>query len=185
MRAFISLNLSEETRLTLKEFQKSTKDVLGFADSKKVKWEASDKFHITMFFIGEIDDAKAEELKDGFELIRAENIGALSFEVKGLNAFPNLHKPRVIYAEVYEKEGKLNKLNEAINRMMKSFGFEHTVNFNAHITLGRVKRYENLQAKNLGKIEIKNNFEISKLCFMKSTLNSNGAVHEEVFNTDL
>lgn len=185
MRVFISLNLNEETRVILKEFQKSIKEELGFSESGKVKWESPDKFHITMFFIGEISDNKVEELRDEFKNIHEERIGAISLKLGKLNAFPNMYKPRVLYTEVIEKDGKLYKLNDSINRIMKRNGYEESGKFHPHITLGRVRRDCSLHGVKERSIIEKSSFEVHGLNIMKSVLSREGSEHESIFFAEL
>ena len=183
MRGFISLNLSAETILRLKDFQKSVKDSLGYTDSKKVKWEDPDKFHITLFFIGEIDEDKTQQIIKELKNIHNENIGAISLETGNLNGFPDLRRARVLFAEVKDKENKLIKLSGVINRIMKGAGYEQSGKFNAHITLGRVRRDCRIQG--LPSAAIHENFTIKDLRLMKSVLSRDGAVHESIFSTEL
>jgi 2'-5' RNA ligase len=181
MRVFISLNINEETRTILKNFQKSVKEDLGLSESGKVKWESPDKFHITMFFIGEISDGKVEELKVEFKKIHEEKIGAISIRLGKLNAFPNMYKPRVLFTEVIEKDGKLPKLNDAINSIMKRNGFEESGKFHPHITLGRVRRDNSLHGVKERSIIEESSFEVQGLNIMKSVLSKEGSEHESIF----
>ena len=183
MRAFISLNLNDETVTLLKGFQKSVKEELGYADSKNIRWEDPDKFHITLFFIGEIDDKRIEDLKIGLKNIKDEQTGLLSLGLGKLNGFPDLNKPRVLFVEVIDSENKLNRLSGVVNRITKDIGVDQSSKFHAHITLGRVKR--DCRIKRLTGLNIKHNFEIKELHLMKSTLNRDGAVHESLFSAEL
>jgi len=185
MRVFISLNLNGETRAILRNFQKSVKEDLGFSESGKVKWESPDKFHITMFFIGDCSDNKVEELKEAFKKIQEESIGTISMNFGKLNAFPNMFKPRVLFTEVIEKEGKLIKLNDAINRIMRRNGYEENAKFHPHITLGRVRRDVSLQGVKENSVIVKHSFDIQGLNIMKSVLSREGSTHESIFFAEL
>ena len=183
MRAFISLNLCEETVSVLKEIQKSVKEELGNTDSKNVRWEASDKFHVTLFFIGEIEDERIEDLKLSLKNIKDEHIGVLSLGLRKLSGFPDMNRPRVLFVEVFDLENKLNKLNGIINKIMKDISVEQGSKFHAHITLGRIKK--DCKIKRLTNLNIQHNFDIKDLHLMKSTLNRDGAVHESLFSAEL
>ncbi|MFZ4589978.1 MAG: RNA 2',3'-cyclic phosphodiesterase [Ignavibacteria bacterium] len=183
MRAFISLNLDDEIRAILTNFQKNIKDGLGITESRKVKWESPDKFHITMFFVGDIGEDKIEDLKEKLKDINEEQIGKVSLEITRAGGFPDLGRPRVIFAEVTDKEQKLNKLSDAINKTMKDLGFEQSAKYRAHITLGRVRR--DCRINGLTDITVKGNFDVNKVHIMRSTLNSDGAVHESIFSAEL
>jgi 2'-5' RNA ligase len=178
MRTFISLNLSDDTVLILKDFQKSVKDLLGFTESKKVKWEAPDKFHITLFFVGDIDEDKIEQVKEDLKKI---NTRTFYLRLNKLNAFPNLRNPRVLFTEVVEKGDKLNSLSEAINGIMKGYGYEQGGKFHPHVTLGRVRRDMRLHGLKENAVPVVSDFEISELHIMKSVLSREGSVHESIF----
>ncbi|MCX6158619.1 MAG: RNA 2',3'-cyclic phosphodiesterase [Ignavibacteriota bacterium] len=183
MRTFISLNLSEETVSVLKDFQRLVKDKLRYADSKNVKWEEPDKFHITLFFIGDIGEDKIGDLKISLGNINKEKTGKIFLELGILNGFPDLNSPRVLFAEVIDKENKLKRLSGIINNIMKDFGFEQSSKFHAHITLGRVKR--NCTIEKIMGTGISHNFEINGVHLMKSALSRDGAVHESLLFVEL
>jgi RNA 2',3'-cyclic 3'-phosphodiesterase len=148
-----------------------------------VKWEAPDKFHITMFFIGEIDEEKAAQLANELKNVKNEKIGSISLELGNLNGFPDLRRARVLFTEVKDIENKLTKLSIVLNRIMKGFGYEQGGKFKAHITLGRVRKDSII--KGLTELSLNGNFEIKKLHIMKSVLSREGAVHESIFSTEL
>jgi len=185
MRVFISLNIDEETRTILKNFQKIIKEDLGYTESGKVKWEAPDKFHITMFFIGDASEQKIEVLKNEFKELHKEKIGTIHMEPGKLNAFPNKLKPRVLFVEVTEKEGKLYRLNNSILRIMKNNGYEESSGFHPHITIGRVRRDNSLHGLKENCFLEKVNFEVHGLNIMKSNLSREGSEHESIFYTEL
>jgi 2'-5' RNA ligase len=157
--------------------------VLGINESGKVKWESPDKFHITMFFIGDIAEDKIEYLKDKLKDISKEQIGKVSLEITRAGGFPDMRRPRVIFAEVKDKKQKLNKLSEVINRTMKDSGFDQSTKFRAHITMGRVRR--DCRINGLTEIPVKGFFDVNEIHIMKSTLNRDGAIHESIFSAEL
>ncbi len=183
MRAFISLNISRETAAVIKEFQDTVKHSLGYADSHNFRWETPDKFHITIFFIGDTEETEIENIKNCLADIKEEGIGTINLELGRLSGFPDIKRPNVLFVELKDNENKLQRLNKFIKDCVKSLGFEHSGKYHAHITLGRVKR--NCRIKMPTDLSLAGSFEIRNISLMKSTLNKEGAIHECLFNAEL
>jgi RNA 2',3'-cyclic 3'-phosphodiesterase len=180
MRAFISLNPGLTAANELLKIQKEFRDLLGDRESNKIKWETPDKFHITMFFIGEIDNNKAKNIRSDFEKIAGNMTGKIFCESKYLSAFPNTRNPRVIICEAENTDGKIFVLNDIIVNTLAGYGLKQDKKFHPHITLGRVKRDRNPDIDCMDDIRFSLNYEIEELLFMESVLKSEGAVHTVV-----
>jgi len=180
MRTFISLNLDEETKKRILEIQLKVKEKVSEINKEflsSIKWESEDKFHMTLFFIGEIDETNIDKVH--FKLTEIENEldnYGMTFSVAGISGFPRLRFPRVIIIELENKDGKVFVLSEKINTKLKETGFQTDKKFFPHITIGRVKRDRKL---NLIGIKERNNpkleFEIKNFYLMKSELKSSGS----------
>ena len=138
IRAFIALPLPEEIQHEFGVIQQQL-----IESQAEVKWETSDKFHITLKFLGDVDPPKpaliAEELKHSLGSFHKFDLSFLT-----LGAFPNSVRPRVVWIGTQQNE-HIVRLQESIEQVCSSFGFEkETRPFHAHITLGRVKGDRNL-----------------------------------------
>jgi len=74
MRTFISLNLDQETKKRVLEIQLRVKEKISEINKEvldSIKWETVDKFHMTLFFIGEIDETDINKVH--FKLAEIEN----------------------------------------------------------------------------------------------------------------
>jgi 2'-5' RNA ligase len=65
--------------------------------------------------------------------------------------------------------------------IMKRNGYEESVKFHPHITLGRVRRDRILHGVKENSIIEKSSFEVNGLNIMKSVLSREGSVHESIF----
>lgn len=180
MRTFISLNPDQETKKRILEIQFRVKDIISEINKEflnSIKWETEDKFHMTLFFIGEINETDINRVH--FKLTEIENDldnNEMIFLSKNISAFPKLSSPRVIIVELENKDKNVFLLSESINSKLKEMGFQTDKKFHPHITIGRVKRDRKI---NLTSIKDKNNFElefsIKNFYLMKSELKSSGS----------
>jgi RNA 2',3'-cyclic 3'-phosphodiesterase len=180
MRAFISLYPGIDAANELLKTQREFRDLLGEREARKIKWETSEKFHITMFFIGEIDNKKAKEICNDFGKMQGNMTGKIFCESSNLSAFPNTRNPRVIICEAKNKNGKIFKLNDVIVKTLEIHGFRQDKKFHPHITLGRVKKDRNVDIECIEDIKFSLSFEIEEMLFMESVLKSEGAVHTAI-----
>ena len=138
IRAFIALPLPEEIRHEFEVIQQQL-----IESQAEVKWESSDKFHITLKFLGDVDSAKlallANEVQNSLGSFHKFDLSFLT-----LGAFPNSVKPRVVWIGTQQNEHVV-RLQESVEQVCSSFGFtKEDRPFHAHITLGRVKGDRNL-----------------------------------------
>lgn len=97
--------------------------------------------HVTLKFLGEVDESRASELTDA--LGRAvESVGVGPFEAvfEGYGVFPSLGYISVVWVGVGAGSEELARLHEAIERETTTLGFdpeEH--DFTPHATVARVR----------------------------------------------
>lgn len=148
-------------------------------------WVRPESIHLTLKFLGEIDDAKA--LKVSAELQKAaEGIGPFNLEVGGVGCFPNARAPKVVWAGIKESV-ELSKLQKKIDERLSSIGFEAEKRpFTPHLTLCRIKSAE--EGRALGRLvteaasgeQAKAAFTAGSFVFMKSVLKPSGAEHTAI-----
>lgn len=180
MRAFISLNLDKATKELVKKYRDELRNIMGSDIAEKIKWEAEDKYHITLFFIGDIKDGLKNIMIQELDNIGNLNIGEIEFEFERISAFPDLKNPRVLFLDVKDKEKKSFVFSKEVEDKMNLFGFKQDKKYVPHITLGRVRKNERIQLKDMN-VECENEkFTAKYVCLMKSALTSKGSYYEEV-----
>jgi len=145
-----------------------------------VKWEPSDKFHVTVKFLGDVVE---EELGNIIAIVENTVKNQLCFDVsyEALGCFPGPGRPKVIWIGVRSLDGRLEALKDGLDSRLLPSGFEvEKRKFHPHITLGRVKTEKNLahlipMLKNL-------NFEphkavIGEIAVIKSVLKPEGSIY--------
>ena len=146
-------------------------------------WVRPESIHLTLKFLGEIDDAKVRDVAAGLEKA-AEGFHPFSLEVGGVGAFPNARAPKVVWAGIKES-AELTKLQKSVDERLSSIGFEaETRPFTPHLTLCRIKSAEDARA--IGRLlseakpQAKAAFDVGSFVFMKSVLKPQGAVHTDI-----
>ncbi|WP_297069757.1 RNA 2',3'-cyclic phosphodiesterase [Thermococcus sp.] len=182
MRAFIAIDLNDEVREGLVRAQERIGN-----KAAKIKFVEPENLHVTLKFLGEIDDATAEEVKKALAEV-AKKHRKHRVRVKGIGTFPNPNYVRVIWAGI-ENDGGIKAIAADVERDMRRLGFKKEKDFVAHITLGRVKfvrdRLELAMAlKGLANEDF-GEFEVNAIELKKSTLTPKGPIYETVARFEL
>ncbi len=134
MRIFIAIDTPEEIKRNISALQSELK-----ATGADVKWEISNKFHITLKFLGETNEIIIPELILSIEKI-ADTFPPFRLKYKNIGSFPNRRNPKIIWVGCENSDGILEKIKNTIDSKLIEFGFEtENRKFHPHITLGRVK----------------------------------------------
>jgi RNA 2',3'-cyclic 3'-phosphodiesterase len=129
MRLFIALDIPGEVRSQLSAYMER---VRGYAP--EVRWPRVEGLHVTLKFVGEVGDAKAEEIKNALATVKNPR-----FEVTFANVgfFPNPKSPRVFWAGVEGGEA-LPKLASVVDQSLETTGVAREEKaFHPHLTLAR------------------------------------------------
>ncbi|MDQ3194673.1 MAG: RNA 2',3'-cyclic phosphodiesterase, partial [Bacteroidota bacterium] len=179
MRTFISLNPAPATKQKILEIQEKVRSGISEINAeflKFIKWESEDKFHMTLFFIGDINANQCHVIDSCLLDVKKElSIKEINFSAAGISAFPKLRFPGVIIIELKDEDKRAFDLSEKINHCMKESGFFQDKSFRPHLTLGRVKRDKKLNLTELKDISIELNFSVESFYFMESKLKSSGS----------
>lgn len=127
MRLFVGLPLPEDLRQRLAGLG------VGLPGAR---WVAPDNLHVTLRFIGEIDDGQAEDIDAALAAIRAP---AFDVTVGGVGCFDRGGKVHTVWAGV-EAGAAIGHLYEKVESAVVRAGFEpERRKFKAHITLARLR----------------------------------------------
>src|SRR6478672_3398900 len=114
MRLFIALDIPAEVRAALTNFMERAR-----ALAPKARWARVEGLHVTLKFIGHVDDSVVEKIKSALSVIKAA-----SFEMKfaGVGFFPNAKAARVFWAAV-DGGDHLARLASTIDAALEKLGF--------------------------------------------------------------
>lgn len=183
MRTFISIHPDEETIHKISLIQNHLKEnlrALGEEKFRALKWETVDKFHMTLFFIGETEKNISEQIGNRLSKIEMD-FSEINICTGNTGAFPNLRFPRVVILEMVDKDGKLVRLVDDIREAMSEFGLREDKPFRPHITLARVRRDKkiNLTGMTLA-FDNPIKFIVNSFCLYQSILQPSGSVYEKL-----
>lgn len=131
IRAFIAVNLATPV---IEEIAK-VQSVLQAAQGD-IRWTRGEGLHLTLKFLGDIARTQVEPILAAMRQALHEQ-PALHVLAQGLGAFPNLRRPRVLWAGL-SGEG-LPELSGAIEAALMPLDFPpEEREFIPHLTLGRV-----------------------------------------------
>jgi len=183
MRLFIAMPLPEEIEEHLGKVIFALKQKRG-----KVKWVAPKNIHLTVKFLGEVDEDQVDKITPLLTEV------ALKFKViktssDRVGAFPNLSHPKIIWAGLNGETARMTEIAEAIEDALEPLGFEkENRRFKAHLTLGRIK-----DGRDLNELTdyIKSYdftpaaFDMDRIVLFKSTLTPRGPIYERLFEAVL
>lgn len=136
-RTFVALPLSAALHARLEQTQR---DLQRLCPAGAVRWVKSEGIHLTLFFLGDVLSSRISVI-EGALASAIQAASAASFTVGGVGAFPNLHRPNVVWVGVQEPTGRLAALHGAVNMALAGLGFQSEERaFKPHLTLGRVNR---------------------------------------------
>jgi len=178
-RAFIAIDLPESVKSFLSEAQAALK-LYGF----RVKWVRLQNIHLTLKFLGDTAIADSDKIAEAMAMA-ARNCPAVSLVAKGIGVFPDVRRPRVIWAGLNGQLEILANLQQTLDAHLADLGFpRETRAFKSHLTLGRVKgKIASARIKaaidKLKEFE-SGSFEINQVILFKSELRPTGAVYTKV-----
>ena len=171
MRLFIAIDFNE----LREELSKAQSRI----DSSLAKLNPVSAFHLTMQFLGEVDDSKVELIKAKLKEIKFK---PFSLALDKVGVFPSESYVRVIWAGV-KPHDEVKELQKNVEEALKEFNFKKDFDFHPHITLARVRFVSDKAkfAKNINEIKLENKeLDINDFRLVKSTLMRNGPEYEDV-----
>jgi 2'-5' RNA ligase len=136
MRLFIAVDIDDRARHVAEAAATELRSAIGPA--LKPRWVPVENMHLTVRFIGHVDDSLTPALIDA--LMRPLDIAPFEIELGGCGAFPLGGAPRVLWIGLTRGLPGLASMHEEFNRRLRPFGFEQEARaFSAHLTLARIK----------------------------------------------
>lgn len=134
IRAFVALHISPEAKGDIADFSERI-----FGGIRGVKPVEKENLHLTLKFLGEIPMDDTAEICRTLKEASA-SISPFTIALRVVGAFPNSHRPRVVWVGIEEPEGKLRELNRRIEKSLTALGYRKEEHESSpHLTIGRVK----------------------------------------------
>jgi 2'-5' RNA ligase len=139
MRAFLAVCLPEEVQQEIAACTAQLKSA-----GADVKWVHAANVHLTVKFLGEIEETHVGQLQQALAEI-APAIAPFHLRVEGIGAFPRTTAPQIIWLGISDGEKELAELVRRVEETCVGLGFGKEMRgFSPHLTIGRVKSREQL-----------------------------------------
>ena len=190
MRLFVAIDLSDNQRREAERVAGLLQRALDAAKaSRAVRWAPAEQMHLTLRFIGEVDDALGARVSEA--LAPPLPVSAFSLALGQPGVFPGPSRPRVIWIGLAAGSDGAAATHGAVEKRLHVLGLEPEARrFRAHVTLGRVREIRPPQAAALR--EAMNRLRIDRApatvahaTLYRSHLSPKGARYEPLVRTML
>lgn len=131
MRLFVALDLPDAVHQKLRDLVDELK-----RESPDVKWVNPECIHVTLKFIGHVDEAKTHEIQQALGKIHSDR--PVTMEFRGMGFFPNERRPRVVWCGVQGSDN-MAKLAGDTEAVLEPLGIEREARpYTPHLTLARI-----------------------------------------------
>jgi len=138
VRLFVAVDLDEAVRRAAARLARTIRDRLEQAESYGVSWVAPDNLHLTLRFLGEVEDGVGAEVQAVMAAPFA--LAPFDLELSGVGAFPPAGAARVVWFGVSAGADALGRLHAEVEARLQRFGFSREVRpFRVHLTVARFR----------------------------------------------
>lgn len=174
-RLFIAIKISPS-----KSFKSKLSDIKERLKQSTIKWVDSMNFHITLKFLGDVEEYYINSMIALLDQIAERNSG-FALESSGFGFFGKTRQPRVIWYG-FKSNAYLDKLQHSIEVSLTELGFEkEEKNYTPHLTIGRIKSLfpeDNLKEVLSVPGAISEYYPVAKFSLIKSTLKAEGPSYQ-------
>ncbi len=183
-RIFVAVDISEHSRRKVAEH---IAELNNKFHSVNVGWERAEKIHITLKFLGEMDDFQLEKLKGVIQKI-AGKVSGFKLRISSNGVFPSPQNARILWLGVTGDIEILQKINSVLENECEKIGFKKEQRiYQPHLTIARIR--DPKKANGLIENHLENKiepveFEVSEIIIYESKLQPTGSIYQkkESFN---
>ena len=165
MRLFIGIPIEKKIADSIESKLKLYKEKFN-----KQRWIEKKNYHITLLFLGEINEKNVKEIISLME-DSLKRVNALDLKIKNIDTFPNWKNPRILHMPIISNINKLHNIYKVLKSNMNNYLKKNNTNFTPHITLARVKQNQDFGI--LRNISYSKKMKVSKITLYQSILNKN------------
>jgi 2'-5' RNA ligase len=176
MRLFIAIEIPEDIRNEVV----AVEEKLG--SFYRAKWVEKDNIHLTLKFLGDVEEKGLKDIKNIVSEISKKNSG-FDLNLENIGGFPNLKRPRVLWIGVGQGKENTVSLIEQLEKEFARLGIQPEKRKKTpHITIGRVKglieRGGEKEREDVNKLTYKSRvFRVDTVSIIKSVLTPRGAIY--------
>jgi 2'-5' RNA ligase len=176
IRAFIAVNIAPATIHKIADAAAKLK-----ASLNGVRWVNPDNIHLTLKFLGDIDEAQIEPIEHAVAR-GVKGFSRFAISAKGLGVFPGPRRPHVLWVGL--DQPRLVQLAGIVEAAVAPLGFApEQRGFQPHLTIGRFRYFEGSAKKLSEELEHWKSYhfgvsEVEEVTLFRSVLNPGGAHHD-------
>lgn len=172
-RYFLAIPLPEAHRALIAKLRET---MPGFS------WTSSEKVHLTLRFLGEMEDEAVTGLEEALARIEVE---PFILPLEGIGVFPPRGHPRVVWVGVGKGHPRLFQLRQRIDDNLLALGVEADLRtFHPHVTVARLRPESSPAAAALfvkkHRSFVGPPFRVDRFQLWSSQLQAGGSVYSEV-----
>lgn len=183
MRTFIAIEIPSEIKSALTALQTDLRRA-----GADVSWTKPENFHLTLNFLGEVDESRIGEVEKVC-ISSAAEFQPFTLSLNETGVFPNDRQPRVLWVGLSGEIEKAIEIRKSLDERLAVIGFEpEEKDFRPHLTIGRVK--SNRKTRELLALAYTQqapalSFMVTEIVLMKSELHPAGAEYTPIANAGL
>jgi 2'-5' RNA ligase len=183
MRAFIAIEIPAEVKAQLGICSRELANL-----PVEAGWTKSAGIHLTLKFLGEIPESSQAAIAAAMQHAAART-APFRLELQGLGAFPNLNRPRVLWAGLAGEVAAAQRLQQDLEQFLEAAGFPREGKaFKPHLTLARIKNLPDPRrfATAVAACRVPPaSFEVGRIVLYRSELHPAGARYTELAEAPL
>ncbi|HEX9989716.1 MAG TPA: RNA 2',3'-cyclic phosphodiesterase [Chloroflexia bacterium] len=195
IRTFVAIELPEDVKQALTSAQEELRAHMGRA-ANAIRWVRPESIHLTLQFLGDVAESSIPDIVKALRAASHES-KPMSLELSGLGVFPNLRRPRVLWAGLDGTQQALNdlqRLHRTISEELTPLGFKPDKSFDPHLTLGRVRdtvrpgelaAISDVVSSQSNRLLPRLPFQAGAISLMKSDLQPGGSVYTRLAHLEL
>ena len=138
MRLFVAVEIESALAERIAEVGDELKRrAIARAPRARITWIPSDRMHLTVRFIGEVEESRVGQVRAALTPLRSARF---ELTVRGVGAFPRSGAPRVLWAGITDGVEALAELEREVSERLAGCGIPGEDRpYRPHLTLARVR----------------------------------------------
>ena len=190
MRLFVGIELDEAMRAAADDAAGRLRGRLKREQLHvDARWIPPENLHVTIWFIGEVQDARAHEIQTSLE--PAFHIAPFDLGVGGTGAFPPIGEPRVFWFGITAGLDSLQRVYAEVGERFRRLGIEpERRSYSPHLTIARVKDVRRGAAREIRDVLARTPADcgtcrVSAVTLFRSRTSPKGAAYEPLLRVPL
>lgn len=185
MRTFIAVEIPAEIKNKIGRYV----DLLR-GSSQNVKWVSPENLHLTIKFLGEVNEDDVDSLIECMNPVLSE-FSSFDLALEHIGFFPSIKNPRVLWIGSDGGADNLLDIFQELEHCLETVGVDRDERmFSPHLTIGRVKRNHDKLSDgpaftgDIPEFETAS-FRVNGIALIKSTLTPQGPIYEKLYEGKL